>query len=61
MSDLSTKPCPECGGKAIEWVPEQIDPNRRDGWTCPWPGCGHFDKSVGRERIVKGGENGKAA
>jgi hypothetical protein len=46
MSDLSTKPCPECGGLSIEWVHNLI----RWGWHCVC--CGHFDKSVGRERIV---------
>ena len=58
MNNLSTKPC-YCGGTMIEWRPVQVDPRRRDGWHCVR--CGHFDKSIGRERIVNGGDNGKAA
>ncbi len=48
MSDLSTKPCPECGGRMLEII-RQDNPKERKGWHCM---DGHFDKAVGRERIV---------
>jgi len=48
MSDLSTKPCPECGCRMIEII-RQDSPKERQGWHCM---AGHFDKATGRERIV---------
>ena len=48
MSELKTKPCPECKkGEAIELVKESV----RLGWHCV--SCGYWDKATGRERLVK--------
>jgi len=49
MSDLSEKPCPECGGRAIEWL-SMSNPKVRHGWHCV--ACGYYDQATGRERLL---------
>lgn len=45
--NLESIPCPACGATAKEVI--FAEGNVRVGWYCP---CGHFEKAVGRERLI---------
>jgi len=49
MDNLKTIYCPECGAVAQEVIHAALEV--RVGWYCA--ACGHFETTIGRERLVE--------